>query len=230
MHKVSELYRSIYAGTHWKEVMLLIEGTEYFASSIISLSTFNSLYAENRPVIGSCVAAEINLSYIPGDNIPPCMAKIEPFVRITNGSSVSEWIPKGVFYSDTRIVDEETGVYTIHGFDSMLKAEQAFFTEGDTGEWPRTAPIIAAQIAEKMGVSVDSRTVLQESILVPFPNDFTCREILGQIAVAHGGNWIISDAGELRLVGLNSIPQETNLLVDGVGDVIKFGEVAIVVG
>lgn len=230
MHTVSELYRSIYAGQHWKETMVRVGGIEYSAGSIVSLSTLNTLYTENKPIIGSCVSAEINLSYFPGEDIPPRMAKIEPFVRIVNESAASEWIPKGVFYTDTRVVDKETGVYTLHGFDSMLKAEQPFFTSGDTGTWPRTAPVMVAQISEKMGVSVDERTVLQNSVLVPFPNDFTCREILGQIAVAHGGNWIMSEAGELLLVGLNSIPAETSLLVDSVGDVIKFGEVAIIVG
>ena len=213
MHTVSELYRSIYSGNHWKEIMVRIDNVEFVSDQLVSLTTNRSLYTEEKPGIGSCVAGEITLAYFPGEDIPPRMAKIEPFVRIANDSAASEWIPKGVFYSDTRIVDKETGMYTIHGFDSMLKAEQPFFTGGDTGTWPRTAPVVVSQIAKKMGVIVDGRTVLQELVLIPFPNDLTCREILGHIAVAHAGNWVMSDVGELLLIELTDIPPETNLLV-----------------
>ena len=230
MHTVSDLYRSIYSGRHHKEIMVRVDGIDYGSDSIVTLKTYNALFSENRPVIGSCVSGEIDLSYFPGDTKPPRMAKIEPFVRLSDGQRVSEWIPKGVFYSDTKIIDKEIALYAIHGYDAMLKAEQPFMHEGDPGEWPRPAKAVVLEIAEKIGVTVDARTELKEQILVPFPNDFTCREILGHIATAHCGNWIISDAGELLLVGLSSIPKETNLLVDDTGDVIKFGEVAILVG
>ena len=230
MHIVSDLYRSIYSGHHWKEIMVLVNGVEYHADSIVNLSPIRPLYAGNKPMIGSCVAGEIDISYFPGAHTPPRMAKIEPFVRVTNGNSVSEWIPKGVFYSDTRTIDSETGMYTIHGYDSMLKSEQPFLSDGDVGTWPRSSPVIVDQIATKMGVSVDQRTVLRDSVMVPYPNDLTCRELLSQIAVAHAGNWVMSDGDQLLLIGLNSIPTETNLMVDEIGDVIKFGEVAILVG
>lgn len=229
MQNVSDLYRAIWAGNHWKEIMVKVGGVEFFAGSITSLSTGNSLFSENRPVIGSCVAGEVDLSYFPGNSVPPRMAKIEIFVRLTNGTDVSEWIPKGVFFTDTRVTDPASGVCTLHGYDAMLKSEQQFLTEGDTGEWPRPVLTLVTQIAEKMGVTLDRRTVLNGSCKVPYPSDFTCRELLSQIAIAHAGNWTISDAGQLRLVRLAEIPAETNLMVTQNGDVIRFGEVGIIV-
>ena len=55
------------------------------------------------------------------------------------------------------------------------------------------------------------------------------REILGYIAAAHAGNWIITDAGELRLVGFADIPPETFYLVTDHGDPIVFGDTRILV-
>jgi hypothetical protein len=44
------------------------------------------------------------------------------------------------------------------------------------------------------------------------------------IAAAHGGNWVITDEGKLRLIPLGSAPAETNNLVTEHGDTITFGE------
>lgn len=229
MQNVSKLYQTILAETHWKEIMVKVNGVEFGYNSLSALTTSNSLFSENYPMIGACVAGEVDLSYFPGDNIPARMARIELFVRISNGTNVSEWIPKGVYFTDTRVTDPETGIYTLHGYDAMLKAEQPFLTEGDPGEWPRPAPTVAAQIAEKMGVTMDERTALNSSYMVPYPNDYTCREILSQIAVAHAGNWTISDSGQLRLIQFAEIPAETFLMVDQEGNTIRLGEVGIIV-
>lgn len=229
MQQVSELFQSISSGDHWKEVKAVISGVEFRESSIVSLSTAGALYAENRPMIGSCVSAEVDLAYFPGDSIPPRMAKIELFVRVANSSAASEWIPKGVFFTDTRVVDGESGLYTVHGYDAMLKAEQRFWTEGDPGEWPRPANAVVAEIAARIGVTLDPRRSYPDTLLVPFPNEYTCRELLSQIGVALAGNWIITDAGQLLLIGLADIPAATGLLVDETGAVIRFGEVGIIV-
>lgn len=147
-----------------------------------------------------------------------------------DGPDYSEWIPKGTFYIDTRKLDAETGVLTLHGFDAMLKgSNEPFLQEGDTGEWPRSAPVIVGEICELMGVELDERTELSDVVLVPYPNDWTCREILSMVGIAHCGNWTITDAGKLRLVPLWSIPEATHYLVDQYGDPITLGGVKILV-
>lgn len=230
MQSTSELYKSIFSGPHQKETRVFVDGTEFPQNRIQVLSTSGALFAESRPMIGSCVAREIDLSFRPGDFSPPRMAEIKVEVRLVSDLGVSEWIPKGTFYIDTRITDTPGKICTIHGYDAMLKAEQTFLTEDDGGDWPRPAPELATQIAERMGVALDERTVLDESCLVPYPYNYTCRELLGQIGAAHAGNWIITDAGALRMVGLMEMPDETYFLCTETGKVITLGGVAIIVG
>ena len=80
-----------------------------------------------------------------------------------------------------------------------------------------------------MGVELDERTELDDEIKVPYPNDWTAREILSMVGTAHCGNWTITDAGKLRLVPLWSIPEATHYLVDQYGDPITLGGVRILV-
>lgn len=146
-----------------------------------------------------------------------------------SGSEYSEWLPKGVFYIDTRRNDAVMGTLTIHGYDAMMKSEKEYLEEGDTGEWPRAADVVVSEIATAMGIELDERTVIDPSSRVPYPNDWTMREVLGYIAVAHCGNWVITDAGKLRLVPFGILPEETDYLVDEHGDAITFGGVKIIV-
>ena len=81
-----------------------------------------------------------------------------------------------------------------------------------------------------MGVELDSRTALNGSYQVEYPNDYTMREVLGYIGAVNGGNWNITETGKLRLVRLNELPPETFLLVTENGSPIRFGEVRILVG
>ena len=48
-------------------------------------------------------------------------------------------------------------------------------------------------------------------------------EVLGQIASAYGGNFIINDIGKLQLIPLWNLPPESNLLTDENYFPITFG-------
>ena len=215
-------------GNYRMESKVEIVGVEYVEDEIFSLSTNASLFAEGTVSIGGCVAKEIDLEVMPKGNIPR-MAEIKVFVRPVAEGVDTDWLQKGVFYIDTRQTDNVTGVVTIHGYDAMLKAEQIYLTEGDTGEWPRSMQTVVNEIAQRMGVLVDSRTNIDSSYMVEYPNDLTMREVLGYIAVANAGNWIISDSGNLRLVPLVSLPPATHYLIDQRGRAILIGGVRILV-
>lgn len=215
--------------------MVSVAGVEYDEGHIYSLRTFCSLYANGVPAVGCCVSREIDLSIRQKGEIPR-MAEIRVFNRLILCDrytdeilTASEWIPKGVFFIDTRQSDSIGNVLNIRGYDIMLQAEQVFLAEGDVGEWPQSAPDVVDQIAQRLGVTIDSRTTLNPAYMVPYPGDYTMREILGQIAVAHAGNWITSDSGELLLVGLVGIPPESSLLINETGESISFGGVRIIV-
>ena len=221
MQTVSALYQQIMSGEHYAERKINIAGTDYGEDTIVSLTTTGGLFADGTLSVGSAVSREINLSLWNVSTTIPKMAKLIPYYRLSNGTQTSEWIQKGVYYIDTRSVD--SGLLTIHGYDDMLKAEQ-IWTPDQSLEFPMPMTQVVDIIANIMGVEIDARTVLNSSYTVDYPaNDYTLRDVLRFIAAAHGGNWIMSDAGELWLVGLNTLPPETNYLCDEDGDWITFG-------
>lgn len=234
MHSVSDLWRQLLADpAHAVETKLRIAGVEYGQNKIVrrSLSVYGGLYSTFG--IGNCCARQIDVEIIPQGTIPR-QAKIEVFARLTLGAQVSEWIPKGVFFFSTRKTDRVTGVLRVHGYDAMLKAEETWLDSSyDAETWPMPAATAVADIAARMGVAVDSRTVLDAAFPVQYPvdeaGDMTMREALSRIAVANAGNWIITDEGKLLLVGLNSMPAETHNLVDEGGSAITFGGVRILI-
>lgn len=232
MQTVSELYAQLWRNaTVSREHRAVIAGVEYGEDDIIGAPMVSrSLFGGAKPTVGACAAGQLDISVIPKGNIPR-MAEVRLYTRLVLGEQVSEWIPKGGFYIDTRKLDTESGVLTIHGYDDMMKGDEAFLQEGDVGEWPRTSPVLAAQIAAQMGVELDERSDLDETILVPVPayEDMTGRELLSMIGTAHCGNWTMTDAGKLRLVPLWSIPEATHYLVDQYGDPITLGGVKILV-
>lgn len=221
MQTVSALYQQIMSGEHYAERKINIAGTDYGEDTIVSLTTTGGLFADGTLSVGSAVSREINLSLWNVSTTIPKMAKLIPYYRLSNGTQTSEWIQKGVYYIDTRSID--SGLLTIHGYDDMLKAEQ-IWTPEQSLEFPMPMTQAANIIADIMGVEIDARTVLNSAYTVDYPaNDYTLRDVLRYIAAAHGGNWIMSDAGELWLVGLNTLPPETNYLCDEDGDWITFG-------
>ena len=234
MHNVSDLWRTLLASPgHRKEVKLVIAGVTYGEDKIVdgSLRIDGGLYSDFG--IGNCCARQIDFEIYPQGTIPR-QAQIEVYVRLVLGEQVSEWIPKGVFYFATRKTDRKTGVLRVHGYDAMLKAEETWLDSSyDAETWPMPAATAVADIAARMGVQVDSRTVLDAAFPVQYPvddeGDMTMREALGRIAVANAGNWIMTDEGKLLLVGLNSMPEATNYLVTETGSAITFGGVRIFV-
>lgn len=234
MHKVSNLFLTLLADkNHRVETKLSIAGVEYSQADIVkdSLRVYGGLYSTFG--IGNCSARQIDFEIISKGDIPR-QAEIKVYARLVSGEQVSEWIPKGVFYFATRKTDRKTGVLSVHGYDSMLKSEQTWLDSSyDAETWPMPVWTAVNDIAARMGVSVDSRTQLNAAFPVQYPvdseGDMTMREALGRIAVANAGNWIITDDGKLLLVGLNSMPTETNYLITEGGSAITFGGVRILV-
>ena len=231
MQATSTLYQTILADPgHHKEVKVVIAGVEYTQRNLISVRTSGGLFQSVG--IGNAAAREINMELLPLGEIPR-QAKIEVFVRLVLGELSSEWLPKGQFFFSTRQKDQVSGVLTVKGFDAMLKAERPF-ADILTGaeDFPMVPATAVDLISAAMGVEVDGRTVLSPAFQVHYPvdqeGDMTMREVLCRLAVANAGNWIITDAGRLLLVPLNSIPSEADsFLVTETGAYITFGGIRI---
>lgn len=215
-----ELLRT--AGTE-KEYQFDIDGIIYGSSAEISHHVTNGLFDDMG--IGNARTATLSLTLV-ADSIPRG-ATIKRYVRLRNGESVSEWIPKGVFFANRR--SEDDGIWEIEAYDAMRKAEQVWVPDQSL-VFPLPVPAAVSEIVRIIGVNIDSRTTLDPSYTIDYPaNEDTLRDELCYIAAAHAGNWIMTDAGELYLVPLISAPPETNYLVSEFGDVITFGGVRILV-
>lgn len=226
MQTTTALWKTLLAGEPSTEWRVTVGGTAYEKSNLVALRVTTGLFGRSYLTVGSCVSAQLRLTLLDAGTIPR-MAEVKVYVRLTDGTQASEWLPYGVYYIDTRESVPESGTLTLHCYDAMLKAEQTFVTEGDTGAWPRTMTAVVASICTRMGVELDSRTALNSAYTVEYPNDYTMREILGYIAAAHGGCWIMTPAGKLRLVTLGELPAESNSLVTETGEAITFGGVSI---
>lgn len=93
------------------------------------MSITQALFSGSTPTVGGCVSGEIDIKMLKPSATYKQRAELLPFVRITDGTRHSEWISKGVFYIDTRETTHNTDkltLLTIHGYDSMLKAERDY--------------------------------------------------------------------------------------------------------
>ena len=252
MQETSPLYKQLLADPgHWKECRLVIGekgklitelneailfgGVRILTSSsgadagyaediIVSMFTSGSLFSEDTPAVGECIASEITATILRPKADIPRMSRVVPYVRLVNSEKHSEWIQKGVFYIDKHSFSgEDNELLTIHGFDAMLFAEADF--PSSTKQWPRKDINVVRDIADEMDVPIDDRTVaiMNKGYMVQYPAEYSQRETLGFLAAMYAGSFVMSDSGELRLVQFGSIEKETSYLIDHVGFVITFG-------
>lgn len=220
----SELWKQLFEMDNTiKEYAFEINGVWYGAEAETTSSVSNDLYGEFG--IGNANCAKLELSLF-ADEITKG-ATIKRFVRLRNGDTVSEWLPKGTFYTNRRAEDD--GYWTIEAFDAMLKAEQEYLPATITEDWPRAMTAAVQDISTAIGVPVDARTYINPAYMLAMPVGYTMRQVLGHIAAAHGGNWIITDTEQFYLVPLLSIPAESNSLVTERGSAILIGGVRLIV-
>lgn len=235
MQEVSTRYQELLALPHEVESRLLIDGTAYTTPKLVkdSLQTVGALFSDTTPAVGGAVAGEISVQLLGvASSSVARMAELRPQVRLVGDSGdPSEWVAQGVYNVDKRSYNKQTGVLTLHGYDKMLATEQWYTGASDAS----TDIAIVNQICTQVGIELDSETAAfftasGRSYVIAAPTDYTCRELLQTIAGCYGGNWMMTAVGKLRLVLLDSIPAETNYLVDGVGNAITFGGDRILVG
>ena len=217
MQTVSETYNALWGAHAMRETRIYIAGNLVDSSHIMSMKRSSGMFFDTLS-IGNAASSELTLNLWNYNDIP-YQAEIRVEERLTDGETSSEWLAGGRYWVDTRAIDGYLTALTC--YDAMMKAETTFFT---TGDWlDMTMQAAVSEILGRMGVQLDSRTVISSTHKVTYPNDMTMREVLAAIAAAHGGNFIITPAGKLRLVRLVDIPQETNYIVNGQGDALTLG-------
>ncbi|MCI9677998.1 MAG: hypothetical protein HFF77_03350 [Oscillospiraceae bacterium] len=214
-----------------REYKFDIGGDIYGPDVEVSHSVDSGLYEQFG--IGGAATAKLTISLFAASI--PRAASIKRYIRLRNGEQVSEWIPKGVFFVNRR--SEEDGYWTVEAFDAMRKAEQPWEPDQNL-DFPLPMPDAASEFARIMGVEIDPRTKLNPAYTIDYPASdpesdtgdyYSIRQELQWIAAAHAGNWIVTGEGQLLLVPLLSIPEETSYLVTEHGAAITFGGVRLLV-
>ena len=255
MQNVSELYNEIISqDNHWFETSLAIgesgllitqsgdtivfggdrilvdmgnAESGFQEGQLMSVSTSHAVFNKDYPTVGSAVSGEINVQMFRPINDVPKMARLALFVRATDGVRFSEWLPKGIYYIDTRETSHNSNdldIMTIHGYDAMLMFEVDYPSDS-VNDYPLLDTTMVKFLADSIGIDVDPRTYerMGKGYTFPLPVGYSSREVLGIIAASYGGNFIISDEGNLLLIRLSDLPKENNYLIDQVGDVLVFG-------
>lgn len=205
------------------EYQVEIDGINHGMDTLISGHIQQPLFDKFDVGLACCASLEVKYRYATS---PQLGAKVVPRCRVKG--SYDSWYQLGVFYVDVR--NEYNGVRTLSCYDSMIFADVKFLTGSDPGEWPRNMKQVTEEIAARMGLQIDPRTVLNPTYVVDYPNEDSMRSILQYVAAAHAGNWIVTAENKLLLIPLfGSMPPETNYLVTEEGDPIVFGDDRILV-
>lgn len=267
MQQTSETYQRILAGgEHWFENSLVVGdsgrlvdkdgglilvggdailvdtgGPEsgFREDQLISVKTNQESFSDDQPSVGSAVAGYADVQMVAPFNVPK-KARVALHIRAVNENEVSEWIPQGVFYIDTR---EQThtnrgfDILKFKAYDAMLLAETTYPSDNQH-DYPMLDRDMVQFIADNMkidpngrGIQVDPRTweIMTAGYYFPLPVGYSMREVLCMIAAAYGGFFIISPVGELRLVSMFDMPPETRHLITEDGFKITVGGVYILV-
>lgn len=201
MRTVSNTFTALHNAEADCEIRLDIAGTIYTKEEIFEGRLSSSAIPDDKPSVGKAIASQLQFGIEPKSTIPR-MAEIKLELRLTDGTTASEWLHYGTYFIDTRETSVDGEYMEITAYDSMLKAEQTYKDLTAFTTWPQTDTAIVNEICTLMGVALDSRTSLA-GYAIGYPNDYTMREMLGFIATANGGNWIITPENKLRLVPLN---------------------------
>lgn len=212
------------------EIRAIIDGTTYEQGQITSCRVTSGLFSGSTFSIGGCVAAQMEITL----RHPASIARGASITLQCRSGPSDPWIPQGIYFIDTRTHDAATDTLTLSCYDAMLKAEQQWLQPGyELKNWPMPPMTAVEDIAGRMGVTIDGRTVLDPQFPAEYPvdeyGDLTMREVLSYLAMANAGNWIITHSGELLLVRMQDIPPETHYLITERGAAIRFGEVRLLV-
>lgn len=232
MQTTSALYKQIVSGWHWFNTKITIAGNTLFETQIKEIETERPGINTEIPSVGGALSATLQMVVIKPSFTIPTRAEIVVYYRACNETQTSEWLQYGTFYIDTRETSANyNAIQTIEitAFDSMIKTE-ADYPDTDH-DWPYLDKLVVAEIAQTIGVEVDSRTYDNMTVgyMVNPPTGEVMREVLEHIAAANCGNFVITAENKLLFVPLIGLDPEINLVgryltPEGSTDALTFGD------
>lgn len=212
--KRSDLWQEIAAhGDFEMETVVEINGKTYAS---ISAPVIDRALFSDKLSVGNCISSSLQFDIMTEDTIQRSAAVVVKS-RISENGKTSEWLKFGKFWISERHKSES--LMSLVCYDAMLKANQQYADPSNPDDrigWPKRMSVCVTEIAQRIGVQLDSRTVIKtaDQYQVSYPDKLTMLQVLGYIGACHGGNWIITPENKLRLVPLVSIPPETFDIID----------------
>ena len=189
-------WNTLYEKRHKTEYLYEIGGVQYGASDLRSLPVLErKMFRE--PAIGGAGMATLDLCLVPKGEIPRA-APVNVHCRLVSGKQYTSWYSLGKFFISTR--HKQGNCLRLKCRDAMVKAGTPYLEKTAFTSWPVQCSRVVQEICQVLGVSLDTRTTLDDGVKVEYPNELLLQEVLAMIAAAHGGNWIMTNEGRLRLL------------------------------
>lgn len=195
-------WAALFNASHKTEYKFVINGVDYTGSNISGTPTISKPLLD-KPALGRVCTGSLSLTVLTeGMAAIPKAAQVDAYCRLraASGGTVTDWLQQGSYYITSR---SGGSTLKLTCLDGMIKAGTTYRDKSAFIEWPQTMTAVVNEIASIMGVSIDPRTVIMTGAdyKVSYPNDdMLISEVLGMIAAAHGGNWIMTETGKLRLI------------------------------
>ena len=215
MQNVTSQWSALFNAAHKTEYRFDIDGVSYLGKDVKDPPVISKPLLD-IPAIGRVCTGSLKLTIYPKSQNIPKAATVDAYCRLYNvdGSKLSEWIPQGKFYIYNRSGEK---TLTLNCLDRMIKAGTTYIDKSGIHNWPAPMQTVVNEICRIMGVTLDARSAIKSGApyYVDYPNEDTLiSEVLSNIAAAHGGNWIMTEAGQLRLIPLAS-PASTAVQILG---------------
>lgn len=211
MKTASAMYKIMRAfDTSYYEWRILQGANTYELDQLKSLSVVFSLTTNSGIDIGNANSAECRMTLLEESANWQRMAAFTVQFRIHMGSTSSEWITLGKFYTDERSEDKD-GNLSIIAFDAMLKLEQTWADKIPEQLLPASYPITArawATMIQSAGLATFADTTQLDNTVafIGLNTTATIRDVLKSIAAVHAGNWMMTTTETLNLMQFVNTP------------------------
>lgn len=180
---------------HYKVV---IDDVDYLEDKLISIKTSAVICPSNALTIGNVVARKFSLSVRPTATPIPKMASAFLYVAMNGASGYTAWLPQGKFYVDTRV--ESEGRINLEAYDKVLMMEAPFIQTEVMADFPMLMIDALNIICTRLDIVLANPEAIRGDFYIEYPTDLTMRQVAGNIADAHCGNFVMDADGKLRLL------------------------------
>lgn len=173
------------------QVKLNIDGVEYGNDTIVDF-TIKTNVAGDAFELGGGISDELKVTLRTTDVIPP-NARIVPYLALNGPDGVTEWLPMGEFYVDSR--EQIKDVWTFSCLDRLVFADVPYLSGL---AYPATMQDVWDEIMVLMDFEGDASVVINPAYVLPVaPTGYSCRQVMGFIASANSACVSVSRVGKI---------------------------------